>query len=522
MAAAAAAAVAALRRGRAGWGGALGAARALATGPATSSKGAVSDELLAKLKSLSTQSLVDGQWVLGWPGAHISGARGLTDGQKMAGRAVTVRFVPARPDIMADKPPGGESPEYEAFEQCGPNEVIVFSSVGKWESVGGDIKFLRLAQRKVGGLVTDGSVRDTDVLRAYGFPVFSHSTTPRQGPHAMQPWEAQGVVNCGGVTVRPGDAVVGDQDGVVVVPAAIAEEVYEIAHNRELVEEAVKEQLLEEKCPPGKYYPFMSGKIKRESPLGQLLDRKGIKPWGQKWLHSRAGAPGGRRGYASAAAAAGLEHAQSEENFAATKAFFKEHKSTAVLRTNDKEFAPKAMEAAIEGGFKIVEFTLTTPGCLDLVRDFSPQRDILVGCGTVMNEAECQAAMAAGAQFIVSPVLIPEVVEWCVARNIVCVPGCQTPTEMQRAYDMGAAVQKLFPGVAGGANTVKAVSAALPHLTINPTSGVELENCADYVRAGASSLGFVASLFQPGLMGKRDYDGLVDRAKQIVAAVKSA
>ena len=289
-------------------------------------------------------------------------------------------------------------------------------------------------------------------------------------------------------------------------------------------EEAVKEQLLEEKCAPGKYYPFMSGKIKRESPLGQLLDRKGIKPWGQKWLHSRAGrAPGGRRGYASSAApATALEHAQSEKNFAATKAFFKEHKATAVLRTNDKEFAPKAMEAAIAGGFKIVEFTLTTPGCLDLVRDFSAREGILVGCGTVMNVAECEAAMAAGAQFIVSPVLIPEVVEWCVARNIVCVPGCQTPTEMQKAYDMGAAVQKLFPGVAGGASTVKAIAAALPHLTINPTSGVELENCADYLRAGASSLGFVASLFQPALMGSRDYDGLVERAKQIVAAVKSA
>ena len=497
--------------------------RTLATGPA--SGGSVSDEMIEKLGSLSTQALIDGLWVMGWPGAHIEGARGLAPGQKCAGRAVPLNFVPQRPDIQADKPPGGASPEYEAFELCGPNEVIVFSSVGKWESVGGDIKFLRLAQRNVGGLVTDGSVRDTDVLRGYGFPVFSHSTTPRQGPHAMQPWEAQGVVNCGGVTVRPGDAVVGDQDGVVVIPAAIAEEVYEIAHNRELVEEAVKDQLLEEKCPPGKYYPFMSGKIKRESPLGQLLDRKGIKPWGQKWLHTRAGAGAGqRRGIASAAApaAGNLEHAQSMESFVATKAFFKEHKATAVLRTLDEEFAPKAMEAAIEGGFKIVEFTLTTPGCLKMVREFSQREGLLVGCGTVMNVAECEAAMAAGAQFIVSPVLIPEVVEWCVARNIVCVPGCQTPTEMQRAYDMGAAVQKLFPGVAGGPNTVKAVSAALPHLTINPTSGVELGNCADYVHAGASSLGFVASLFQPGLMGNRDYDGLVAHAKEIVAAVKGA
>ena len=85
-------------------------------------------------------------------------------GQKMAGRAVTLRFVFHRQDILADKPKGEDSPEYVAFELCGPNEVLVASAVGPWESVGGDIKFLRLAQRKVAGLVTDGSVRDTGPL----------------------------------------------------------------------------------------------------------------------------------------------------------------------------------------------------------------------------------------------------------------------------------------------------------------------------------------------------------------------
>jgi regulator of RNase E activity RraA len=124
-------------------------ARAMATGPA--SGGTISDELLAKLGSLSTQALVDGLWVMGWPPAQIDGARPLDKGMKCVGRAVTMRFVPARPDIQKDKPPGGASPEYEAFELCGPNEVLVMSSVGPWESVGGDIKFLRLMQRKIGG-----------------------------------------------------------------------------------------------------------------------------------------------------------------------------------------------------------------------------------------------------------------------------------------------------------------------------------------------------------------------------------
>jgi len=99
--------------------------RSFASGPA--SGGAISDELLQKLGSLSTQALVDGLWVMGWPSAQIDGARPLAPNMKCVGRAVTLNFVPARPDIAQDKPAGGESPEYEAFELCGPNEVS-FSS----------------------------------------------------------------------------------------------------------------------------------------------------------------------------------------------------------------------------------------------------------------------------------------------------------------------------------------------------------------------------------------------------------
>lgn len=95
--------------------------RCMATGPA--SGGEISDELLSRLGSLSTQALVDGLWVMGWPSAQIDNARPLAPGMKCVGRAVTLNFVPARPDIAADKPPAGNSPEYEAFELCGPNEV---------------------------------------------------------------------------------------------------------------------------------------------------------------------------------------------------------------------------------------------------------------------------------------------------------------------------------------------------------------------------------------------------------------
>ena len=119
-------------------------------------------EKLEQLGRFPTQTLIDALWVKQWPPAMIHGARPLFPGRKMAGRAVTLRFVPHRPDVAADKPKGEASPEYVAFELCGPHEVLVASSVGPWESIGGDIKFFRLFQRQVAGLVTDGSVRDSD------------------------------------------------------------------------------------------------------------------------------------------------------------------------------------------------------------------------------------------------------------------------------------------------------------------------------------------------------------------------
>ena len=111
-------------------------------------------------------------------------------------------------------------------------------------------------------------------------------------------------------------------------------------------------------------------------------------------------------------------------------------RACAVLRTPAKDSAAKAMQAAIDGGFNIVEFTLTTPGCLDLVADFRKKYDgkIMIGCGTIMDIEDAQNALDAGSEFIVMPVLVPEVVTWCRERNIVSIPGCTSPTELYTAY----------------------------------------------------------------------------------------
>ena len=217
----------------------------------------ISDETLEVLRAIPTQTLIDAQWVKGWPMSYIQGAVPLQQGQHLAGRAVTLRFVPHRPDLVQDKPKSAESAEYVAIEMCGPGEVLVIDAMGwKYSSVGGDIKFLRMKQLGAGGLVTDGGVRDSISLKEYGFPVYSASLTAKQGPAEFWPWQVNDAIQCGGVLVRPGDALVGDDDGVVVVPQSIVDEVIEIAHQREEVEEVVKAQLEIEQCSPGKYYPF--------------------------------------------------------------------------------------------------------------------------------------------------------------------------------------------------------------------------------------------------------------------------
>lgn len=215
---------------------------------------------------------------------------------------------------------------------------------------------------------------------------------------------------------------------------------------------------------------------------------------------------------------------QTEATFNKVLDRFAVNRATAVLRTPAKESAAKAMQAAIDGGFMNAEFTLTTPGCLDLVADFRKKYDgkVMIGCGTIMDIEDAQNALDAGAEFIIMPVLVPEVVTWCRERNIVSIPGCCTPTELYTAYRAGAPIQKLFPGVAGGPAFVKAVSAALPMLRINPTSGVDLDNAGEFLMNGASGVGLVGPLFDAKDIADGNWDSITAKAQRCIKNVQAA
>jgi 2-dehydro-3-deoxyphosphogluconate aldolase/(4S)-4-hydroxy-2-oxoglutarate aldolase len=198
---------------------------------------------------------------------------------------------------------------------------------------------------------------------------------------------------------------------------------------------------------------------------------------------------------------------------------FGREKASAILRTNSQEKAALAMEAAIRGGFKIIEFTLTIPGVFDLVRDFSRREGLVVGTGTVMDETQAQRSVEAGARFLVSPVVDEAVISAAGELGVAAMPGTHTPSEMLRAHRAGAQLCKLFPAPAGGPAWVRAVLGPMPYLRIVPTNGVDEHNAADWIAAGVFAIGFVAPLFVAEDIEAGRWDLIEARAQKCLAAI---
>ncbi len=198
---------------------------------------------------------------------------------------------------------------------------------------------------------------------------------------------------------------------------------------------------------------------------------------------------------------------------------YRKHRASAILRTTSVDAARCAMRAAIDGGFRIVEFTLTIPGAVELIREFAADDRLTVGAGTVLSAEDAADAVGAGAQFLVSPVVDETVIQTARDLGVAMMPGCATPTEMLRAHRAGAPLQKLFPAQAIGPAWVKQTLGPLPQLKIVPTAGVTLDNAADYLRAGAWAVGFVNSLFEPADIAQGRFEVIRRRAEKMMQAV---
>lgn len=196
--------------------------------------------------------------------------------------------------------------------------------------------------------------------------------------------------------------------------------------------------------------------------------------------------------------------------------------ASAILRTDNQEKAALAMEAAVRGGFRVIEFTLSVPGVYELVQDFSRRQGLVVGTGTVLDEEDAQRSVDAGARFLVSPVVDEVVILAANSLGVASMPGTHTPTEMLRAHRAGAQLCKLFPAPAGGAGWVKSVLGPLPHLKIVPTNGVDESNISQWKAAGVFAMGFVAPLFVPDDIAAGRWDEIEARAARMITAVQSA
>ena len=198
-----------------------------------------------------------------------------------------------------------------------------------------------------------------------------------------------------------------------------------------------------------------------------------------------------------------------------------QEKASAILRTNSQEKAALAMDAAIRGGFKIVEFTLTVPGAYELIQDFSKKDGVVVGAGTVLNAEEARKSVDAGGQFLVSPVVDEAVIRSATEMGVASFPGTQTATEMLQAHNYGATFCKLFPAPATGPAYVSAILGPLPFLKIFPTNGADQHNAGEWIKAGAFGVGFVTPLFDPKFMANSDWDAIEQRARECLNATRS-
>lgn len=196
----------------------------------------------------------------------------------------------------------------------------------------------------------------------------------------------------------------------------------------------------------------------------------------------------------------------------------------AVIRAPSKDILIDIAEALIAGGVPGIEVTMSTPNAIAGIEMLAGKfgDKCVVGVGTVLDAATARDAIAAGAEFVVSPMFHDEIVENTRRLNKISIPGAFTPTEIMRAWKAGADVVKVFPSTALGPGYFKDILAPLPQLKLTPTGGVDVKNAGEWIRAGAVFLGAGSALLSKDAMANKDWANITANAKAFVDAVKAA
>ena len=196
-----------------------------------------------------------------------------------------------------------------------------------------------------------------------------------------------------------------------------------------------------------------------------------------------------------------------------------------VIRAESADVALKIVDALVAGGIRTLEITMTVPDAIGAIRRVAAAfgDSVLLGAGTVTSRELAEGSLDAGAEFLVTPCVVPDVIAVAKARGVAVLPGAITPTEVFTAWSLGGDIIKIFPASnVGGASYLKALKGPFPQIPLCPTGGVNLQTIGDFVKAGASAVGVGGELVSKAAIDKGDFAQISELARQYVAALEAA
>ena len=192
-----------------------------------------------------------------------------------------------------------------------------------------------------------------------------------------------------------------------------------------------------------------------------------------------------------------------------------------VVRIRDESRIMAVVEALMTGGINIIEITMSSPKPFETIDHLKSKygETLLIGLGSVLNKTQAWAGIENGAEFIVSPIFNRSILDGITAQGKVSILGALTPTEIQRAYSAGTDIIKIFPATTFGPKYFSDILAPMPHLRLTPTGGVNLENAADFMDAGAVCVGVGTALLKVEIIQSEKWEALSQLAAEYRAEV---
>ena len=196
----------------------------------------------------------------------------------------------------------------------------------------------------------------------------------------------------------------------------------------------------------------------------------------------------------------------------------------AVIRAESSETLIQTTEALIDGGVKFIEFTMTIPNAIDIIKEssFKLKNRCFIGAGTVIDSETARIAILAGAQYIVGPAFDKDMVKLCNSYDVMVMPGAYTPSEVLYAWSNGADIVKVFPANLGGPTLFKDLKGPFPQIKILPTGGVDFNTTADFIKNGAFAVGVGGALASNDLIKSGNFKQITKNAKRFIDIIKIA